>query len=188
MPSAPGKTRRNRESVPPSDRAAQKWTGERRRKTRQNADRCSRPARYRKSWRSSRRPPATGNQPQRTASADRCPEPGISRWRGPRTVARAGSRAQGRFRAVAARPGARIVGRFFIRTPPPAQGCPGHANRYSSCFFARSRLTISTKFSAYFGVWGVTKLKHHIRGWPSEQMPIWQGFPHPIPRLKELVF
>ena len=41
----------------------------------------------------------------------------------------AGSRAQGRFRAVAARPGARIVGRFFIWTPPPAQGCPGHANR-----------------------------------------------------------
>jgi hypothetical protein len=28
-----------------------------------------------------RRPPTTGNQPRRTASADRCPEPGSKRWR-----------------------------------------------------------------------------------------------------------
>jgi len=37
MPSAPG--RENRESVQPSGRAAHRWTVERRRKTRQNADR-----------------------------------------------------------------------------------------------------------------------------------------------------
>ena len=128
-------------------------------------------------------PQAVSHGEPTTTDGERRPLPGAGNQQVARhrTVARAGSRAQGRFRAVAARPGARIVGRFFIRTPPPAQGCPGHANRYSSCFFARSRLTISTKFSAYFGVWGVTKLKHHIRGWPSEQMPIRQGFPHPIP-------
>ena len=78
-------------------------------------------------------PQAASHGEPTTTDGERRPLPGAGNQQvaRPRTVARAGSRAQGRFRAVAARPGARIVGRFFIRTPPPAQGCPGHANRPS---------------------------------------------------------
>ena len=77
-----GKTKkpeaRNREtgiqttkSVPPSGRAAQRWTGERRRKTRQNADRYSRPARDSEPWRSSAGRPPRGTKSKRSGTAGR---------------------------------------------------------------------------------------------------------------------
>jgi len=69
MPAAPGKARENRESVQPSGRAAQRWTVERRRKTRQNADRCSRPARDQKPWLAAYWTPTTGNQKPRKPGA-----------------------------------------------------------------------------------------------------------------------
>ncbi|PIP08463.1 MAG: hypothetical protein COX52_00065, partial [Syntrophobacterales bacterium CG23_combo_of_CG06-09_8_20_14_all_48_27] len=60
-------------------------------------------------------PPDARHGEPTTTDGERRPLPGARNQQvaRPRTVARTGSRAQGRFRAVAARPGARIVGRFF---------------------------------------------------------------------------
>jgi len=66
-------------------------------------------------------PQAASHGEPTTTDGERRPLPGAGNQQvaRPRTVARAGSRAQGRFRAVAARPGARIVGRFLSEFPRP---------------------------------------------------------------------
>ena|GEM_PF-3286054 len=62
-PVDPGRRMENhRENVQPSGRAAQRWMVERRRKTRQNADRLRRPAREPEPWRSSAGRPPRGTK------------------------------------------------------------------------------------------------------------------------------
>jgi hypothetical protein len=73
----------HRESVHPSGRAAQNRMGERRRKTRQNADRLRRPAREQEPWRSSAGRPPRGtkkkNQQKNPPPGRAGPGPGLLR-------------------------------------------------------------------------------------------------------------